>query len=193
MAATATFDSHELIQRYFEYVRELRNGREEAVDRLVELWHEDGVFEFAGASPVAGTFKGRQAIHVLYRNRLRACGMDLGVTSALATPAEGLRDAALGVVDTEVHKVRNLAATTARSAAPAKGNRVAVGWSTTIATADKRGFKVGGSHTFTFKGGKIASVKVVVAAKPEPADGFELAQLTVHDIGRLSLAAWAVV
>lgn len=199
MAQTpSAFDSHEVIDRYFSYIRDLRNGKQEAVEKLIELWDEDGVFEFAGTAPVTGTYKGRNAIHVLYKNRVNACGMPLRLEGTLAAPAGTLtREVALGAVDTHVNRVRNLAASTASAkstkATAEKGQRVAVGWTTTIGTDDKRGFKVGGSHTFTFKGGKISALKVSVSPKPEDSEGLALTDLAVRDIGRLSLAAWAVV
>lgn len=188
MAQTPAIDTHDIIDRYFSYIRELRNGQDEAVDKLIELWDESGVFEFAGASPVTGTYKGRNAIHVLYKNRVKACGMPLKLEGNPASPAGAAalaREVALGAVDTQVNRMRNLAAP--------KGQRVAVGWTTTIETDDKRGFQVGGSHTFTFKGGKISALKVSVSSKPEQSAGLDLNDLAVQDIGRLSLAAWAVV
>lgn len=196
MVQTPTsFDSREVIDRYFTYIRELRNGNQGAVEKLIDLWDEDGVFEFAGN--VTGTYKGRNAINVLYKNRVNACGMPLKLEGALAQPAGALaREVALGAVDTHVNRVRNLAAsTTSAKSTKAAGSsqRVAVGWTTTIGTDDKRGFKVGGSHTFTFKGDKISALKVSVSPKPEDSQGLALTDLSVSDIGRLSLAAWAVV
>ncbi|MBS0448009.1 MAG: hypothetical protein JSR59_18915 [Proteobacteria bacterium] len=196
MAQTAASDTHETIDRYFSYIRALRNGDEQAVQKLVDLWDEDGVFEFAGAAPLTATFKGRNAIHVLYKNRVAACGMPLKLEGALATtPGALAREVALGAVETHVNRMRNLpaAAATKGTKAAEKGQRVAVGWTTTIATDDKQGFEVGGSHTFTFKGDKIGALKVVVSPKPEAAKGLNLNDLAVRDIGRLSLAAWAVV
>lgn len=198
MVQTPTvFDSHEVIDRYFTYIRELRNGNQDAVEKLIELWDEDGVFEFAGSAPVTGTYKGRNAINVLYKNRVNACGMPLKLEGSLAQPSGALaREVALGAVDTQVNRVRNLpeSTTTAKSLkATEKSQRVAVGWTTTIGTDDKRGFNVGGSHTFTFKKGKISALKVSISPKPEDSEGLVLTDLAVNDIGRLSLAAWAVV
>ncbi|MGD9712692.1 MAG: hypothetical protein AB7V46_11560, partial [Thermomicrobiales bacterium] len=174
----------ELIDRYFAYIRDLRAGREEAVEKLVDLWDEDGTFEFAGAPPVVGTFKGRNAIHALYKNRVKASGMPLklnGDTRAAAT-----QDVALGMVDTRVHRIRSLDKNPAADASP---ERMAVGWTTVIGTSDRRGFEVSGNHTFTFKGDRIASLKVVVSPKADASEGLRLEGLAVDDIGRLSLAA----
>lgn len=178
----------ELVERYFDYVRDLRAGKEEAVDKLVDLWDEDGVFEFAGAPPVVGTFKGRNAIHALYKNRMKASGMPLGLNGDARTATA--RAVALGMVDTRINRTRALDKNLAAGATP---ERMAVGWTTVIGTNDKRGFEVSGNHSFTFKGDRIASLKVVVSPKADKADGLELEGLAVEDIGRLSLAAWAVV
>ena len=62
-----------------------------------------------------------------------------------------------------------------------------------IGTTDKRGFEVSGNHTFTFKGDRIASLKVVVSPKPDTSDRLQLEVLAVDYKKRLSLAAWAVV
>lgn len=173
------FDKHEdVVNLYFERVNDLRTGKEDAVDRLVDMWDVDGTFEFAGAPPVSGTFHGRNAIHALYKNRLLANGMALRLeTSRPGQPSE----AALGVVSTKPRRVRVM------------NDKVVVGWVTEIATGDKQGFSVSGSHTFTFKDGKIQSLKVVVSPKADEVPHFDLSALAVDDIGRLSLAAWMVV
>lgn len=178
----------DLVDRYFSYIRDLRTGKEEAVDKLVDLWDEDGVFEFAGAPPVVGTFKGRNAIHALYKNRVKACGMPLKLNGDARTAAA--REVALGTVDTRIHRVRSLDKNLPAEATP---ERVAVGWTTVIGTSDQRGYEVSGNHTFTFKNDRIASLKVVVSPKADKSDGLRLEGLAVDDIGRLSLAAWAVV
>lgn len=178
----------ELVDRYFGYIRDLRVGKEEAVDKLVDLWDEDGVFEFAGAPPVVGTFKGRNAIYALYKNRVKACGLPLKLNGDARTATA--REVALGTVDTRIHRVRALDKNLAADTTP---ERVAVGWTTVIGTNDQRGFEVSGNHIFTFKGERIASLKVVVSPKADKTDGLRLEGLAVDDIGRLSLAAWAVV
>lgn len=177
----------DLIERYFGYIRDLRAGKVEAVDKLVDLWDEDGIFEFAGAPPVVGTFKGRNAIHALYKNRLKANGMPLQLSGN--TKSATAQDVALGLVDTRVHRVRSLD----KNVGDGTPERVAAGWTTVIGTGDKQGFEVSGNHTFVFKGDRIASLKVVVSPKADKSEGLRLEGLSVDDIGRLSLAAWAVV
>ena len=197
MAQAKAFDPQDLVNRYFELIRELRNGQHEAVEKLLDLWNDDGVFEFAGAEPVTGIYKGKNAIHVLYKNRVLACGMPLKLAGKAAVPAAAdiARDVALGVVDTTVNRMRTLAAprATAKSDGRSPADRVAVGWTTIIGTDDKRGFQVTGNHTFVFKKNKISSLKVTVAPKAATTAGLALEGLAISDIGRLSLAAWAVV
>jgi ketosteroid isomerase-like protein len=179
------------VNHYFQYIRELRNGQQEAVKKLIDLWDEDGMFEFAGAEPVSGTYKGRNAIHVLYKNRVNACGMPLRLEGKASTSdSTSARDVALGVVDTHVNRVRTLGG---KGKGDSTSQRVAAGWTTIVGTEDKRGFQVSGNHTFTFKDGKISALKIVVAPKADKSDGLSLEGLAVNDIGRLSLAAWAVV
>jgi hypothetical protein len=176
-----------LVDRYFGYIRDLRAGKEEAVDQLVDLWDDEGVFEFAGAPPVVGTFTGRNAIHALYKNRMKANGMPLKLS--VDGRAAAAREAALGLVDTRIHRVRSID----KNPSSKSPERVAVGWTTVIGTDEGRGFEVSGNHTFAFKGDRIASLKVVVSPKADKSDGLRLEGLSVDDIGRLSLAAWAVV
>jgi ketosteroid isomerase-like protein len=183
MATKAVETKHqEIVRSYFSYIRELRTGKEEAVDNLIQLWDADGVFEFAGAPPLVATFQGRNAIHVLYKNRFLANGMPLQLD--FKDKAKADVDVALGIVDTEVHRMREM-----------NGSKVVAGWTTVIGTDNGQGFQVSGAHTFTFRDGKIRNLKVVISPQPEAAKTANLSadELAVDDIGRLSLAAWAVV
>jgi len=169
----------ELVKEYFAHVDELRTGKEEAVAKLVDMWDADGTFEFVGTPPVNGTFHGRNAIHTLYNNRFVANRMPLALKGT--GKSKKSEETELGVVHTTPHHTRLM------------DDKVVVGWATKIGTADQRGFKVSGSHTFKFKDGKISSLKVVVSPKADDADKLDLTALGVDDIGRLSLAAWMVV
>jgi ketosteroid isomerase-like protein len=189
MAQQSVADQNEQITKdYFELIKDLRAGKEEAVDKLVDLWDADGTFEFAGAPPVTGAFHGRTAIHVMYKNRLRACGMPLrlegdpNVTDP-KTSAAYRQQTALGIVETDVKRTRALDG----------GSRIVAGWVTRIGAQDDRGFEVSGSHAFTFKEGKIASLRIVISPKPDVSPNLTLDGLAIEDIGRLALAAWPVV
>lgn len=188
-------DPQKLIDNYFRCIKDLRNGNEAAVDKLVGMWSEEGVFEFAGAPPVTGVFKGINAIHVLYKNRVKACGMPLELAGA-KTPAgkSFARNVALGAVDTHIDRSRAIAVEDKSTPGSAsKTQRVVVGWTTVIGTDDSRGFEVNGSHAFTFTDGRISHLKVNVSSKPRASANLDLDHLAVKDIGRLALAAWAVV
>lgn len=169
----------ELVRTYFNYIKDLRSGKEGSVEKLVSLWDDDGTFEFAGSPPVTGTFQGRNAIHTLYKNRFHASGMKM--TLEASDTSKGDREAALGVVDTEVHRTKVM------------DGKIIAGWTTVIGTQDGRGFQVSGSHTFQFKDGKLSHVKVVVSPRPDTAKNLRMEGLSVDDIGRLALAAWPVV
>jgi hypothetical protein len=175
--AKTKLDTEAIVHRYFEMIRDLRNGKEESVDALMDLWDDKGTFEFAGA--FSGAFKGALAIRTLYHNRLRANGASF----TLETKNRSV-DVTLGTVDTQIAKIRK------------DGNRALVGWRTVVATGEKHGFDVPGSHVFTFKGGKIAKLRVSVSSKPMQSEllkGLSMASLTTASLGHLSQMAWAVV
>jgi ketosteroid isomerase-like protein len=168
----------ETIRTYFSLIKELRAGREEAVEKLLELWDEDGVFEFAGSPPVTGTYHG---IHTLYKNRAKSTGMPLKL-EGLRERADISKETALGIVNTEVSRMK------------VSDRKTVASWRTVVGTEDARGFQVSGSHTFTFsEGGKISSLKVVISPRAGEFENLRLEDLSVNDIGRLALAAWAVV
>lgn len=167
------------VTKYFRLIRDLRNGKEKAVPELMKLWDRNGTFEFTGAPPVVGTFKGEMAIATLYQNRLKASGMKMRVETQTKEP----QDVTLGLVDTEVKNLRT------------NGNRAIVAWNTTIGTAENHGFDVAGSHLFEFENGKIKILRVSVSPKPDESKlkNLSFKELSVVDVGRLSLAAWPVV
>jgi ketosteroid isomerase-like protein len=146
------------------------------------LWDPDGVFEFVGSPPVVGSFHGAMAIRTLYMNRVKAGGMQLLLQgSDREQGGRAQQEAALGLVDTQVHRVREVE------------GKIVAGWTTVIGTRDGRGFQVSGSHSFTLREGRISHLKVVVSPKPDEARDLSLENLSVVDIGRLALAAWPVV
>lgn len=167
------------VNKYFELVRALRNGDESSVGKLMEMWHDDGVFEFAGTPPLTGTFSGAAAIQTLYKNRLKSSGMAVRTDS----PKLNSREVSLGIVDTEVTHMRP------------NGKRVVAAWRTTIGTQQGQGFDVAGSHVFTFEDGRIKTLRIMISPKAEESHLKELNRddLSITDVGRLSLAAWAVV
>jgi ketosteroid isomerase-like protein len=176
---TAGKAMEKVVNTYFKLIRSLRNGDEKSVPRLMDLWDHEGTFDFAGSPPLVGTFKGALAIQTLYLNRVKTPGMKL----QLETRSAKAQDVTLGVVDTEVTHLRT------------DGNRAIAGWRTTIGTKENQGFDVAGSHLFTFQNGKIKSLRVSISPKPDQSqlENLRMADLSVADVGRLSLAAWPVV
>lgn len=177
--ARATGNMKDVVTRYFKLIRSLRAGDESSIPALMELWDHDGTFEFAGSPPVEGTFKGAMAIQALYQNRVRTGGMGVKIESNKRKP----QDVTLGVVDTEVTHMK------------VNGTRVIAAWRTTIGTREGHGFDVSGAHVFSFDGDKIKILRVTVSPKPDESHLKELkaTDLSMNDIGRLSLAAWPVV
>ena len=169
----------QIITRYFALIRRLRAGESTAVDELMEMWDPDGTFEFAGAKPVVGTFKGAMAIRTLYSNRLSACKMGLKIQTRTGEEQE----VTLGMVDTEVQRIRP------------NGTKASVGWRTTIGTEQGQGFDISGAHVFTFAGPKIKKLRVTMSEAPARSHiaALNVEALNVRDVGRLSLAAWPVV
>ncbi len=178
---TAMIDSknEQTARRYFELIGELRAGKHESLERLMELWETDGVFEFNGPGSLNGAFHGATAIRTLYANRLRANGMRLRVETSRGQPD----DVSLGLVETHVDHLRSTE------------SKVLAGWKTTV-TAGEHGFDVPGSHEFTFgSNGKLQRLRVSVSHKPEASRlrNLSMAGLSIQDLGKLSTAAWMVV
>ena len=173
-----TSPNEEMVNYYFDLIRNLRRGDSDAVEALMSLWHPEGCFEFAGAPPVVGSYTGHVAIKTLYKNRLSANGMP--VTLELGGR---MRETCMSIVSTDLTHLRS------------KDDQVIAGWRTTIGTEAGMGFDVAGSHMFSFADGKIFRLRVNVSPKPDESLNRELSMqdLSVQDIGRLSLAAWPVV
>lgn len=169
-----------LVNEYFEQIRALRSGVDSSVESLTKMWDDDGVFEFCGAPPLTATFGGRSAIKTLYNNRLHANGMEVALHKESAKSLN-IKEVTMSDVDTNVTRVR------------AHDGKLVAGWTTRIGTHQGVGFQVSGSHTFSFKDGKISRLKVVISPKPDDAPNLKMDALVVDDIGRLALAAWPVI
>lgn len=173
-------DNSRLVEQYFGHVSDLWEGKEGTVDKFMSLWHPDGIFEFTGSPAVQAVFQGANAIQVLYRNRSRANSMGLRLTSKPDKPAIE-RFCTLAQLRPNLRKCK----------ASTKGAMAS--WHTELETGDKQGFVMTGTHEFVIEGGRIKSLKVTISKKPTALDGVSMNDLSVADIGRLSLAAWAVV
>lgn len=179
MAKERNNPKHEkIVKTYFSLIQDLYDEKEGTVERLLELWDDDGTFEFIGTPPTTASFQGKNAIHVLYKNRIHSNRMNLTLEGG---DAKNAKVSKLGELNTGVFQRR------------AVGDKIIADWTKYVTTDDGRGFTVSGSHTFAFRDEKISNLKVVVSPKAHATEGFRLEGLSVNDIGRLSLAAWAVV
>lgn len=169
-----------LVKEYFKQIEALRDGVDNAVEKLVDMWDEDGIFEFCGAPPLNAKYSGRTAIKTLYKNRLHANGMEVKLEKDSAKNLK-VDEVTLADVKTDVGKMR------------AHDGKLVAGWTTRVGTHQEIGFNVAGSHTFSFQNGKISALKVVVSPKADDAPNLIMRGLSVNDIGRLALAAWPVV
>jgi hypothetical protein len=166
----------EVVRSYFRLLSKILEGDEKAVDEILNLWDEDGSIEFQGPPPLVAEFRGRAAVEVWLRNRLKVRGMPIKITGTGGEPAGSLTITRINLIEVR-----------------AVGEKIVAPHETTVGTDGERGFTQAGHNVFTFRGDKIFSVKVVLSPKPEAAEGLKLEELGVLDVGRLSLAAWAVV
>jgi len=176
---TTTTTPQDLVNTYFQLIHDLRQGDPASVDSLMDLWDVDGTFDFCGSSPVVASYKGATAIRTLYKNRLNSNGMPVTLELIMGGPVE----ATLGIVDTSVTNLKT------------NGVRAIAAWRTTIGTEEGYGFDVAGSHQFTIANDKITNLRVTISPKPDQSvvPNLNYTDLTVGDVGRLSLAAWPVV
>jgi len=165
---------------YFDYLNQVYEQKEGAIEKLLDLWDDDGVFEFRSTPPVTGVFHGKNAIHALYKARSNVKGMPLKLEGRSTDAVH--EEAALGFVKREVNLMKTV-----------NKDRVTAWTTAYIATSDGRGFQCAGNYTCTFKNGKISKVQITISPTVDAAPDLTLEGLTVNDIGRLALAAWAVV
>lgn len=114
-------------------------------------------------TPPTGSFKGEFAIRVLY-------------TSILRRPIEQVRSVKCTLSDVS-----------------SRGDKVVAVWTLHTETVEGKKFSISGTSAFEFKDNKISSLEIASTPKPFDISGFTLDELKIADIGRLSLAAWAVV
>ena len=166
----------EVVRSYFRLLSKIMEGDEKAVDEMLELWDEDGSIQFLGPPPLEAEFRGRAAVAVWLSNRLKVRGMPVKIKGIGGEAADSLSLTTINLIEIR-----------------AVGEKIIAPHETTVGTDKEQGFILPGHNVFTFKGDKIFSVKVILSPKPEVAEGLKLEELSVLDVGRLSLAAWAVV
>lgn len=163
-----------VIKKFFGFLKDLHSGNTKAIDKILELWDDEGSVKLIGLYPYAGEFVGVNSISVLYHNVARSAGMSIHLKDLKLK-------ATLGPRKFEVESIQSI------------GDKVVATWRTEITTKEGVGFEMSGGDTFYFKGNKISRDLCTMSTKPAEIKGFKLGKLSVSDIGRLALAAWAVV
>lgn len=163
-----------IVKDFFGYLKEIHNGNIQVIEKMLELWDDEGVVKLIGLYPYAGEFVGVNAISVLYHNVARSAGMQVLLK-------DSKMKASLGPRKFEVESIQSV------------GDKVVATWRTEITTKEKVGFEMSGGDTFYFKGDKICRDLCTMSTKPSEIKGFKVRELSINDIGRLALAAWAVV
>ena len=163
-----------VVAEFFKHLMAIHSGKVEAIDKMLTLWDDEGVVKLIGLYPYAGEFVGINAISVLYHNVARSAGMPVKLKYSKMK-------ATLGPRKFEIESIQSV------------GDKVVATWRTEITTKEKVGFEMSGGDTFFFNGDKISRDMCTMSTRPAGIKGFNLENLSVNDIGRLALAAWAVV
>lgn len=164
----------QVVTEFFVHLKAIHSGKVETIDKMLALWDDEGVVKLIGLYPYAGEFVGINAISVLYHNVARSAGMSIKLKDSKMKTTLGPRKF-------EVESIQSV------------GDKVVATWRTEITTKEKVGFEISGGDTFYFKEGKILRDMCTMSTQPAEIKGFKLQNLSVSDIGRLALAAWAVV
>jgi len=167
-----------VVETFFSYLGKLHEGDESVVEKVVELWDDEGVWEFLGAYPSEGKFKGKVALQVLFKNLAHSATMPVFLEKGKITNIESRK-----------FEIRDMHVV---------GEMVVANWDQVVTTKDGRGIAISGSTKFHFKGDKISKLDVIALPKSEAElrklmPALSMKELTITDIGRLALAAWAVV
>ncbi len=153
-------DRQSIVKQYFAAYHDIRSGKEDAVDRMLDLWDEEGELAFVGPPPASADFRGEFALRTLFK-------------SIATSRGDGAK---LDLQDVEV-----------------RGDKAVARWTLRSESGKSAGLAIDGANTFQFKGDKIRRVDLVTNAHPAEGSRLTIKDLSVTDIGRLALAAWAVV
>lgn len=165
-----------LAQSFLKSFSAIKNGDSAAVDKIMEMWARDGTFEFDGVQELNGSFKGTMALDVLFSSIAR--------TAKSGNEARGLRK--LNINKLEFGEVRSIA------------DECYCNWTQVISGSEGQGALINGIIKLTFRDGLVTAAKVVAVPLMGATDdmlpeGLSMKKLKIDDIGRLALAAWAVV
>jgi ketosteroid isomerase-like protein len=129
-------EEQELVRDYFSRLRAIHSGDRGAVDRMLELWDDDGTCTFVGSPPLNGQFRGTMALATLFNNMVQTMGTKV--------QTEDGEDVAVGQPSFTVERMKS------------RGNKVVAEWTLRVKVDDCKSFSVAGSNTYTFKGDRIA-------------------------------------
>lgn len=170
----------DVVETYFAAVAAMRSGDKTAVNKMMSLWGADGVLQVLGGRgddgwPRSKIYEGSKAIQSRFESMLKSDRVALtGASGKVAVDVKFV-----------VGKIRE------------EGNTVTAMVTATLSTGEDspRSFQIEEKKfDFTFDKGKIRKVvedvswaDAVVSQRLE-----RVGLLSVQDIGRLTLAAWAI-
>ncbi len=166
----------ELTKKFLAAFKRIKGGDSTAVDEIIEYWVRDGTFSFDGVPELNGSFQGTMALDTLFSSIAR--------TAESGNEARGLKKLRTNLL--EFGDIRSV------------GNECYCDWKQIISGEEGQGALINGSIKLTFREGLVSSAKVVAVPVMDATDemlpkGLSMKDLKVDDIGRLALAAWAVV
>lgn len=173
LEARTNSEGQDVVREYFSRLRAIHAGDRGAVDRMLELWDEEGSCTFVGTPPLNGQFRGYMALGALFKNMSQSIGTKVQTEEGDAV--------AVGQPQFTVERTK------------ARGNKVVAEWTLRVKVDEGKSFSVAGSNTYTLKDGRIVDLNIVTSPRAGEAQGFRIEDLKQLDIGRLALAAWAVV
>lgn len=165
------------VAQFSELLQRILTGDAKAVEAMGHLFDRDCVLEIHGPEPMNGSFHGRFAVQVYCKSLASSASTEVTLPSG---PSGRLKTERFSIDETEVEH-----------------DKAVLVWNNVL-DYEGKAVILKGQTTLGFRGDKIVSWRTVVidvpAAAPEMLRaGLEMHKLKVMDIGRLALAAWAVV
>jgi hypothetical protein len=165
-----------LTKSFLASFKAIKNGDSSAVNDIMKLWSRDGIFQFDGVPELNGGFQGTMALDVLFSSIARSAKEGNEARGLKKLKSNKLEFGEIRCVDDECY----------------------CDWKQVISDKKGRGALINGSIKLTIRKGTVVAAKVVAVPALDATDdmlpkGLSMKDLKVDDIGRLALAAWAVV
>lgn len=166
----------EMTNSFLKNFSNIKKGDSKAVIKMLEMWTQDGVFQFDGLPELNGSFHGIMALEVLFTSIARS--------AASGNEVRGLKK--LHMNEMSLGEIRTI------------GDECYCDWRQVVSREKGQGALIFGNIKLTFRQGLISAVKVVSLPLMSTPDemlpqGLSMKDINITDIGRLALAAWAVV